>query len=106
MGPDRAGDGRGVVGKAEQEAGAAADQPAQPQVPQTRGWPGTVDVPGLAVEVDQGGSSQEKSPLNPVHQTTLPTSSARRSSNIGGSRSTGASWSSGSAGGPRGRGGR
>jgi hypothetical protein len=30
MGPDRVADGHGVVGKAEQEAGAAADEPAQP----------------------------------------------------------------------------
>jgi hypothetical protein len=52
MGPDPVGDGRGVVGEAEQEAGAAADEPAQPQVPQAGGWPGTVGVPGLAVEVD------------------------------------------------------
>src|SRR5215216_652985 len=44
-------------------------------------------------------SSQEKSPLNPVHQTTLPTSAARRSRTAGGSRRTGRSCSSGSAGG-------
>jgi hypothetical protein len=45
------------------------------------------------------GSSQEKSPLNPVHHTTLATSSACRSSENGGSRSAGASWSSASTGG-------
>jgi hypothetical protein len=32
---------------------------------------------------------KEKSPSNPVHHTTLPTRSARRSTEVGGSRSTG-----------------
>ena len=55
MGPDRVGDGRGVVGEAEQDAGAAADQPAQPQVPKAGRGGGGVLVPGLPVDVDQGG---------------------------------------------------
>jgi DJ-1/PfpI family len=54
VGPDRVGDGRGVVGEAEEDAGAAADQPAQPDVPEAGRGSGGVLVPGLAVDVDQG----------------------------------------------------
>ena len=45
MGPDRVGDHGGVPGEAEQDAGAAAAQPFQPQVPQAGHGPGGVLAP-------------------------------------------------------------